>query len=157
MVTALSCQIKIETRFKSYQFKTKQQWKNTKRGKLHGTTRFQMGTTGLHVQQHYWLCCDASNVHDMRSQLYTQLKLKSTELLIRANLLKKHAWTYLLCHWSFDWILQFKNKFVWVNTVIQEQSSMHDSNGILNENSCSSGLSTCSTWTEYSKTQAYST
>ena len=22
-----------------------------------------MGTTGLHVQQHYWLCCDASNVH----------------------------------------------------------------------------------------------
>ena len=61
MVTALSCQIKIETRFKSYQFKTKQQWKNTKRGKLHGTTRFQMGTMGLHVLQHYWLCCDASN------------------------------------------------------------------------------------------------
>ena len=30
------------------------------------TTRFQMGTTGLHVQQHYWLCCDASNVHDMK-------------------------------------------------------------------------------------------
>ncbi len=29
-------------------------------------TRFQMGTTGLHVQQHYWLCCDASNVHDMK-------------------------------------------------------------------------------------------
>ena len=25
-----------------------------------------MGTTGLHVQQHYLLCCDASNVHDMR-------------------------------------------------------------------------------------------
>ena len=48
-------------------------------------------TTGLHVQQHYWLCCDASNVHDMRSQLYTQLKLKSTELLIRASLLRKHA------------------------------------------------------------------
>ena len=157
MVTALSCQIKIETRFKSYQFKTKQQWKNTKRGKLHGTTRFQMGTTGLHVQQHYWLCCDASNVHDMRSQLYTQLKLKSTELFIRANLLKKHAWIYLLRHWSFDWILQFKNKFVWVNTVIQEQISMHDSNGILNENSCSLGLSTCSTWTEYSKTQEYNT
>ena len=40
---------------------------------------------------------------------------------------------------------------------IQEQSSMHDSNGILNESSCSSGLSTCSTWTEYSKTHAYST
>ena len=157
MVTALSCQIKIETRFKSYQFKTKQRWKSTKRGKLHGTTRFQMGTTGLHVQQHYWLCCDASNVHDMRSQLYTQLKLKSTELLIRASLLKKHAWTYLLCHCSFDWILQFKNKFVWVNTVIQEQSNMHDSNGILNENNCSSGLSTCSTWTKYSKTQEYST
>ena len=57
----------------------------------HGITRFQMGTMGLHVQQHYWLCCDASNVHDMRSQLYTQLKLKSKELLIRANLLKKHA------------------------------------------------------------------
>ena len=56
-----------------------------------GTTRFQMGTTGLHVQQHYWLCCDASNVHDMRSQLYTKLKLKSIELLIRASLLKKHA------------------------------------------------------------------
>ena len=55
------------------------------------TTRFQMGTTGLHVQQHYWPRCDASNVHDMRSQLYTQLKLKSTELFIRANLLKKHA------------------------------------------------------------------
>ena len=157
MVTALSCQIKIETWFKSYQFKTKLQWKNTKCGKLHGITRFQMGTTGLHVQQHYWLCCDASNVHDMRSQLYTQLKLKSTELLIRANLLKKHAWTYLLCHWSFDWILQFKNKFVWVNTVIQEQSSMHYCNVILNENSCSSGLSTCSTWTEYIKTQEYST
>ena len=49
------------------------------------------GTTGLHVQQHYWLCCDASNVHDMRSQRYTQLKLKSIELLIRASLLKKHA------------------------------------------------------------------
>ena len=29
-------------------------------------TRFQMGTMGLHVQQHYWLCCDASNVHDMK-------------------------------------------------------------------------------------------
>ena len=156
MVTALSCQIKIETRFKSYQFKTKQQWKNTKRGKLHSTTRFQMGTTGLHVQQHYWLCCDAGNVHDMRSQLYTQLKLKSTELLIRADLLKKHASTYLMCQWSFNWILQFKNKFVWVNTVIQEQSSMHDSNGILNEKSCTSGLSTYSTWTEYSKTRAYS-
>ena len=40
--------------------------KDTKRGKLHGTTRFQMGTMGLHVQQHYWLCCDASNVHDMK-------------------------------------------------------------------------------------------
>ena len=91
MITALSCQIKIETRFKSYQFKTKQQLKNTKRGKLHGTTRFQMGTTDLHVQQHYMICCDASNVHDMRSQLYTQLKLKSMELLIRASLLKKHA------------------------------------------------------------------
>ena len=38
-----------------------------------------------------WPYYDASNVHDMRSQLYTQLKLKSTELLIRANLLKKHA------------------------------------------------------------------
>ena len=50
-----------------------------------------MGTMVVHVQQHYWLYCDASNVHDMRSQLYTQLKLKSTELLIRANLLKKHA------------------------------------------------------------------
>ena len=91
MVTALSCQIKIKTRFKSYQFKRKQQCKNTKRGKLHNTTRFQMGTMGLHVQQHYWLYYDASNMHDMRSQLYTQLKLKSTELLIRANLLKKHA------------------------------------------------------------------
>ena len=77
--------------FKSYQFKTKQQGKDTKRGKLHGTTRSHMGTTGLHVQQHYWPCCDASNVHDMRSQLCTQLKLKSTELFIRANLLKKHA------------------------------------------------------------------
>ena len=64
---------------------------DTKHGKLHGTTRFQMGTTGLHVQQHYWLGCDASHVHDMRSQLYTQLKLKSAELLIRASLLKKHA------------------------------------------------------------------
>ena len=141
MVTALSCQIKIETRFKSYQFKTKQQWKNTNRGKLHGTTRFQMGTTGLHVQQHYWLCCDASNVHDMRSQMYTQLKLKSTELLIRVNLLKKHAWTYLLCHWSFDWMLQFKNKFAWVNTVIQEQSSMHDSNHSLKKARLSERLS----------------
>ena len=116
-----------------------------------------MGTTGLHVQQHYWICIDASNVHDMRIQLCTQLKLKLTELFIRENLLKKHAQTYLLCHWSFDWILQFKNKFVRVNTVIQEQSSIHDGNGILNENSCSSGLSTCSTRTEYSKTQTYST
>ena len=52
---------------------------------------------------------------------------------------------------------KFENKFVWVNTMIQEHSSMHDSNGILSENSCSSGLSTCSTWTEYSKTQADST
>ena len=49
------------------------------------------GYHGLHVQQHYWPCYDASNVHDMRSQLYTQLKLKSTELLIRPSLLKKHA------------------------------------------------------------------
>ena len=39
--------------------------KESKHGKLHGTTRFQMGTTGLHVQ-HYWLCYDASNVHDMK-------------------------------------------------------------------------------------------
>ena len=52
------------------------------------TTRFQMGTTGLHVQQDYWLWFDASNVHDMRSQLYTQLKLKSIEILIRENLLR---------------------------------------------------------------------
>ena len=51
----------------------------------------QHNTTGVHVQQHYWLCCDASNEHNMRSQLYTQLKLKSIELFIRANLLKKHA------------------------------------------------------------------
>ena len=35
-------------------------------GKLHVTTRFQIGTRGLHVQQHYWLCCDASNVHAMK-------------------------------------------------------------------------------------------
>ena len=40
--------------------------KEYKAWKLHGTTRFQMGTTGLHVQQHYWLCCDASNVHGMK-------------------------------------------------------------------------------------------
>ena len=50
--------------------------KEYKCGKLNGTTRFQMGTTGLHVQQHYWPCYDASNVHDMRSQQYTQLKFK---------------------------------------------------------------------------------
>ena len=91
MITALSCQIKIETRFKSYQFKRKQHRKNTRRGKLHGTIRFQMGNTGIHVQQHYWLYCVASNAHDMRSQLYTQLKLTSTELFIRENLLKKHV------------------------------------------------------------------
>ena len=30
-----------------------------------------MGTMGLHVQQHYWLCCYASNMHDMRSTVYT--------------------------------------------------------------------------------------
>ena len=30
-----------------------------------------MGTTGLHVQQHYWLCCDASNMHDEKSTVYT--------------------------------------------------------------------------------------
>ena len=65
--------------------------KEYKCGKLHSTTRFQMGNTGIHVQQHYWLCCDASNVHDMRSQLYTQLELKSTEQFRRANLLKKHV------------------------------------------------------------------
>ena len=35
-----------------------------------------MGTTGLHVQQHYWLCCDARNVHDMRSQLYTEFEIE---------------------------------------------------------------------------------
>ena len=33
----------------------------------------------------------ALNVHDMTSQLYTQLKLKSTKLFIRENLLKKHV------------------------------------------------------------------
>ena len=60
-------------------------WETTRHNKISD------GGTCLHVQQHYWLCSDASNVHDMRSQLYTQLKLKSTELLIRANLLKKHA------------------------------------------------------------------
>ena len=88
--SSFCCQIKIERRFKSHQFKRKQHWK-TKRGKLNGTTRFQMGTVVLHVQQYYWPCYDASNVHDMRSQLYTQLKLKSKELFIRGNLLKKHA------------------------------------------------------------------
>ena len=60
-------------------------WETTRHNKISD------GYMGLHVQQHYWLCCDASNVHDMRSQQYTQLKLKSTELLIRANLLKKHV------------------------------------------------------------------
>ena len=58
------------------------------------TTRHNKISDGYHgstCTQHYWLCCDASNVHDMRSQLYTQLELKSTELLIRANMLKKHA------------------------------------------------------------------
>ena len=65
--------------------------KEYKCGKLDDTTRFQMGNTGIHVQQHYWLCSDASDVHDMRSQLYTQLKLKTIELFIRENLLKKHA------------------------------------------------------------------
>ena len=45
--------------------------KEYKAWKLIDTTRFQMGTTGLHVKQHYWLCCDANNVDDMRSQLYT--------------------------------------------------------------------------------------
>ena len=65
--------------------------KEYKAWELNSTTRFQMGTTGLHVQQHYWPCYDAINVHDMRIQLYTQLKLKSIELFIRANLLKKHA------------------------------------------------------------------
>ena len=30
-----------------------------------------MGTTGLHVQQHYWLCCDASNVYDMKVNCIT--------------------------------------------------------------------------------------
>ena len=59
-------------------------WETTRHNK-------KMGTMGLHIQQHYWIGCDASNVHDMRSQLYTQLKLKSTELLIRENLLKKYA------------------------------------------------------------------
>ena len=44
-----------------------------------------MGNTAIHVQQHYWLCCDASNVHGMRSQLYTQLKLKSIEQLRRSS------------------------------------------------------------------------
>ena len=35
-------------------------WETTRQNKISG------GTTGLHVQQHYWLCCDASNVHDMK-------------------------------------------------------------------------------------------
>ena len=35
-----------------------------------------MGTTGVHVQQHYWLYCDASNVRDMWSQQYSQLESK---------------------------------------------------------------------------------
>ena len=31
-----------------------------------------MGTTGLHVQQHYWPCYDASNVDDYeKSTVYT--------------------------------------------------------------------------------------
>ena len=29
-----------------------------------------MGTTGVHVQQHYWPCYDASNVHDEKSTVY---------------------------------------------------------------------------------------
>ena len=40
--------------------------KEYKCGKLDGTIRFQMGNTGIHVQQHYWLCCDARNVYDMK-------------------------------------------------------------------------------------------
>ena len=40
--------------------------KEYKAWKLNDTTRFQMVTTGLHAQQHYWPCCDASNVHDMK-------------------------------------------------------------------------------------------
>jgi large subunit ribosomal protein L2 len=40
---------------------------------------------------------------------------------------------------------------------IQEQSSMHHGYGLLPENICSSGLSSCSTRRKYSKTQSYST
>ena len=35
-------------------------WETTRHNKISD------GYTGLHVQQHYWLCCDASNVHDMK-------------------------------------------------------------------------------------------
>ena len=57
------------------------------------TTRHNKTSDGYHESTctTTLLALDASNVHDMRSQLYTQLKLKSTELLIRASLLKKHA------------------------------------------------------------------
>ena len=35
-------------------------WETTRHNKISD------GYTGLHAQQHYWLCCDASNVHDMK-------------------------------------------------------------------------------------------
>ena len=35
-----------------------------------------MGTMGLHVQQHYWLCCDASNVHDMKVNCIHNFEIK---------------------------------------------------------------------------------
>ena len=90
MVTALSCQIKIETRFKSY-ISSRQSSSERIQSVGNYTTQQDFRWVARVYMYNNNTKRDASNVYDMRSQLYTQLKLKSTELLIRASLLKKHA------------------------------------------------------------------
>ena len=95
MVTALSCQIKIETRFKTSNHISSRQSSNERIQSV-GNYTTQQDFRWVPWVYMYNNTIDsvamlASNMHDMRSQLYTQLKLKSTELLRRANLFKKHA------------------------------------------------------------------
>ena len=98
--------------------------KEYKCGKLHGTTRFQMGNTGIHVQQHYWLYCDATM---WKSTVY-RIEIEINRAIDKSKPVKETCVNIPAMPLEFRLDPSILNKFVWVNTVIQEQSSMHDSN-----------------------------
>lgn len=41
------------------------------------TTILDYSITSIHAKEHYWLCFDPNNVHDIRRQLFIQLKFKT--------------------------------------------------------------------------------